>query len=93
MSPDSEPTPINGEETETITQPVLSIWLNDGGGYDIETVIDNPIALAGIAWYIDQMARRLLATQIAQQQQQQSPPRKGILVPEGYTAYHRKGRN
>lgn len=79
----------NTEQGETIT-PDLVVYITEEG-YSVETTIENPVHLAAVAWYLDQMARRGLAAMIAQQavMEQRQP---GLFVPEGFTQDHKKGK-
>lgn len=87
---DDEPTPVNGEE-EVDTSPVLTLYVDQFGNYHLETRLVSPMDLAAAAWYIDQMARRLLASIMAAQNSQPQGP--GLYVPQGFTQDHKKGRN
>lgn len=90
-----EPTPINGEEEATEeTQPLgyLRIEIGEDGGYAMTTNLDNPVAWAAAAWYVEMLARRALTMQMGIPQPEQ-PRKPGLYVPEGFTADHRKGQN
>lgn len=92
---DKEPTPINGEDNTTEGEPLgyLNVSIGEDGGYAMTTNLDNPVAWAAVAWYIEMLARRALTMQMGIPQPEPQSKTAGLYVPEGFTADHRKGHN